>query len=222
MKRLCDPSSGKLGNTVYFKGRNGQVVRALAIPSQPQSAAQIGQRTNFAMASQKWDSITQAQQAAWRAVASTIQTKPRNGQSGPMTGNQLFCEINARLGAVGADFVTDPPARPAVAPNPVGALVVTNPSGTPVLKLSCPSAPPANTTVWGAKPVRNGVARTPAMVLMGVLPTPAQGACDITALYSAVFGAPAVGTKIFVATELLNAGYGGGRLVTSGVVPAHV
>ena len=99
---------------------------------------------------------------------------------------------------LGIEQVSAPPPFPQFPDNPVGALAITNASGVISLKLACPSTPAANTAVRAAAPCSQGLAYCDDYRFLGVLPSPVQGACDITSLYTARYGSPAVGTKVFV------------------------
>ncbi|MCX6924979.1 MAG: hypothetical protein NT154_17455, partial [Verrucomicrobia bacterium] len=80
--------------------------------------------------------------------------------------------------------------------------------------------PGETTFIRGAAPVRSGVRATPSMVMLGVCPAPVLGACTITTLYTARYGAPAVGSRIFVATYQMADGWEGLPTIFTGVVPA--
>ena len=111
-KRVCDPTSGSIARETYLVGRNGQVVRTRAIPQNPNTLAQIAARASLATASQMWRTLTQPQREAWTVAAGNVPSRPRLGQSGPLTGEQLFCKLNAALSLMGAELVTTPPALP--------------------------------------------------------------------------------------------------------------
>ena len=129
MKIIDVPQSGKCGLTVAFSGRNGLVRRAWVVPSNPRSAAQLAVRSTLATQAAAYDALTEAQQDAWAAAASAYQSKSRLGQSGPLTGLQLFVKINANLVGHGAEAVTTCPARPTFPALATTGLVITNLGG---------------------------------------------------------------------------------------------
>jgi hypothetical protein len=51
-------------------------------------------------------------------------------------------------------------------------------------------------------------------------PTPAQGAADITSLYTSQYGVPPVGTKVFVTVSLLMGEWESIPVTFWGIVPA--
>jgi hypothetical protein len=197
-KRICDPTSGKIGNQVYQTGRNGQVVRTRAIPTNPRSAQQTLARSALATFSRMWDTITELQRDAWRVAAADIQTKARLGMSGAMTGNQLFCKINCALAEIGGTAVTDPPALPAFEALPIASMYITNTGGTIAIGLNTTGSPAEGTMLWGAKPVKAGVNRCPGVVSLGTLTSPVNSKIVVTTAYTARYGVPQVGKKVFL------------------------
>ena len=126
MKIIDVPQSGKCGLTVTFPSRNGLVRRAWVVPANPQSIAQLAVRARLATQASAYDGLTEAQQNAWIAAASTVQSKPRLGQSGPLTGLQLFVRLNANLTRVGEPALTTPSDRPTFDANIATGLELTN------------------------------------------------------------------------------------------------
>ncbi len=198
MKILDIPQSGKLGLIVSMPGRYGQVRRALVIPANPRTEAQETVREHFTKSAKNWRALTEAQRLAWHASAANVQSASRLGQSGPLTGSQHYLQVNAINAQFGAEPVDVPPKSavfPELAP---ASLVITNNAGAIKLALSCPSSPGENTIIRAAKPQSAGRSKTNDYRIVGVCPAPALGSSDITALYTARFGAPEVGTKVFV------------------------
>src|ERR1039457_3251393 len=147
MKILDIPQSGKRGLNVSQGGRYGQISRAFVIPGNPRTASQMDVRRALGSVTARWRTLTEDQRNAWRVTAKTKNTVPRLGQSGPLTGSQLFAKINCSLATLGGNQVVTPPSFPQFPDNPVGSLVITNVSGVISLKLGCASAPGDNTTV---------------------------------------------------------------------------
>lgn len=220
MKILDIPQSGKRGLYVTQGGRYGQISRIWVIPSNPRTEAQMGVRRALGGVTARWRALTEEQRNAWTAAAKTKNSVPRLGQSGPLTGSQLFTKINCSLATLGADPVDAPPSFPQFPVNPVGTLVITNEAGVITLRLGCPSLPGNNTTVRASAPCSQGIANNRDCRVLGVLPAPAQGSCDITNLYRARYGSPAVGTKVFVRVNQNIDGWEDVPVETSAIVPA--
>ena len=179
------PPVGKLGLTVTWRGRNGQVRRILAIPKNPRTDRQLEVRDLLLQQARRFDALTDAQQDAWNVAADGFKSRPSLGQSGPLTGPQVFVRINCKLGLLGQDAVDVPPAAPqfpALAPQ---GLVITNTSGVVAVKLTCPGNPGENTIVRGSTPVSQGVEVCKDFRILGVCPAPVLGSADITSTRTA-------------------------------------
>ncbi len=198
MKILDIPQSGKRGLYVSQQSRNGLVSRALVIPTQPETDAQLRIRSFLRSVASQWRGLTQAQRDAWTAEASAHQSRARLGQSGPLTGSQLYAKINCSLLNIGGEVVLAPPAEPVFDLLPVSGLVITNTAGVITLKLTTTASPPDGTMLWGARPCSQGVNTARGVVFLGTLGSPVSNAIDITTAYTARYGSPAVGKKVFV------------------------
>lgn len=220
-KRLCDPTSGSIARETYLVGRNGQVVRTRTIPANPNTVAQIAARASLATASQMWRTLTQLQREAWTIAALNVPSRPRLGQSGPLTGEQLFCKLNAALSLMGQVHVTTPPAFPTFPDLAPQNLFITNTDGVIAISLTCPTDPGSETALRGAAPVSAGIARLPRVAFLGAVPAPVQGASDITSLYTARYGVPPVGSRIFVVVNMIVDGWESPKVAFSAVVPAE-
>ena len=132
------------------------------------------------------------------AAAKEVMSNPRLNQSGNLSGFQLFTKINCVLAQFGQDQVDAPPAQPlfpALAPQ---SLVITNTSGEITLKLTCPTNPGQNTIVRAAAPLSQGREVCNNFRILGTCPAAPQGSADITSLYTARYGVPTVGKKVYV------------------------
>lgn len=219
-KRQCDPTSGSIGNQTYLQGRNGQVVRTRAVPANPRTPAQMNVRAILSATARAWRELTDQQRAAWTAMALDVQSKPRLGQSGTLTGEQLYCQLNIALQTYGQAPVSDPPAFPTFPALAPANLVIANVGGVISLKLTCPADPGENTIVRASPPVSAGVMRPPRVVVIGTCPAPVLGASDITALYTARYGLPSVESRVFVAVNQFVDGWEDPLTYFNDVVPA--
>ncbi len=205
---------------VAYLGRYGQIRRAWVVPANPNTLAQQLVRQNLTTQAKAYDALTEAEQNAWIATAAQLQCKSSLGQSGPMTGLQLFTKVNCSLLAIGGDPVTAPPALPTFEPLPISALQITNTGGAIALKLTTTGSPPDGTMLWVARPQRSGTRRATSFKFVGTLGSPVSGAITITTDYTNTYGVPAVGDRIFVAANANLNGFEGPRLVFTAVVPA--
>jgi hypothetical protein len=220
MKELGIPKLGKLGNTVTYQTRYGQVTRRLATPRDPKSAVQVNRRTAFGRARFLWRTITDDQRAAWHRTARDRRTRRTLNQSGRLSGYLLFVKLNCNLAAIGRPMVSDPPRVPRFGRNPVDPLTITNTSGVLSFKLSLSARPAHDIVVLGTRPRSAGVSFVDHFVILGLLPEPAQGLSDITDLVLARFPVIPVGSRIFIQTLQHSNGWQDLPQQTSALVPA--
>ena len=182
MKILDIPQSGKRGLNVTQKSPFGQISRTLAIPENPRTDAQMSVRVNLGRVAARWRKLTEPQRIEWMEAASAVKSNSRLGQSGALSGFQLFAKINCALAQFGQDQVDTPPLRPEFPDLAPQNLVITNTAGAVTLKLTCPADPGQNTIVRGSKPLSQGVQVCKDFRILGTCPAPADGSADITAL----------------------------------------
>ncbi len=220
MKIQDVPQTGKLGLTVTWPGRNGLIRRSWVAPANPRSPEQLVVRSNLAAQARRFDALTATQQDAWATAAAGYRSRTTLGQSGPLTGLQLFTKVNCTLATFGQDPVDTPPTAPTFGDLAPQNLDITNTGGTIALKLACPISPGTNTVVRATAPQRSGTRRPVSFRILGMCPTPAQGSSDITSLYTARYGAPAVGQRVFIHVQQMTDGFYGPERVFSALVPA--
>jgi hypothetical protein len=220
MKIKDIPQVGKEGLNVSWQGRNGLLRKRLGTPRNPRTPAQLVIRQNLASQAAAYDQLTDAQRAAWVATAAEEQSKPTLGQSGPLTGLQLFTKINCAILAIHGDPVSMPPAKPAFALLPIDALDITNVGGVVTMRLHTTGAPPDGTMLRAAAAQKAGCERGQGYRLLGILGSPQASYIDITSAYTARFGVPAAGKRVFVSVNANIDGYEGPALAFSARVPA--
>ena len=198
MKILDIPQSGKRGLNVSQAGQFGQISRTLAIPANPRTAAQMTVRDNLSRVAAKWRALTEPQRVEWMEAATAVKSTSRLGQNGNLSGFQLFAKINCTLAQFGEAQVETPPLRPQFPDLAPSDLVITNTGGVVALKLTCEGDPGENTIVRGSKPLSQGIGGCKDFRILGMCPAPAAGAANITGLYTARYGVPKAGTKVYV------------------------
>jgi hypothetical protein len=207
MKIQDIPQVGKLGLTVTWHGRNGQLRRILAIPKNPRTDRQLEVRDLLQQQARRFDALTDVQQDAWNVAATGFHSTPSLGQSGPLTGLQLFVRVNCKLGLLGQDAVDVPPVAPqfpALAPQ---GLVITNTGGAVTVKLTCPTNPGESTVLRASPPQNSAIRACRNYRIIGTCPVPTAGSADITSLYVAEFGAVPVGKRLFVQASTMVNGF---------------
>lgn len=196
-------ASGSVGGTTYAKNRNGLYLREKTVPTQPRTTAQTNVRASFTGSAQSWRGLSDAQRAAWTALGKQVTTTDALGQSSTLTGAQIHLGLNGVLATVGASPIADAPSQPeTVAALPAitleasraggasGALSVFVRSSVYAGKVQVYATPAvsAGRTYFGDAGFR----------LLQAVDGLTSGGTDITAAYTAKYGAPALGAKIAV------------------------
>ncbi len=88
------------------------------------------------------------------------------------------------------------------------------------LKLTCPTDPGENTVIRGSKPVSQGYGKFTDFRVLGACPAPVAGSDDITSIYTARYGVPPAGTKVFVRVNQFVDGWEDLPVTFAAVVPA--
>ena len=94
-----------------------------------------------------------------------------------------------------------------------------NAAGVVALKLTCPTNPGENTIVRGSKPVSQGIEVCKDFRILGTCPAPVAGSSDITGLYTARYGVPKAGTKVYVQVNQVVDGWESLPRAYSAIVP---
>jgi hypothetical protein len=219
-KKLSVPQSGRVGSIVNVITRYGQVEKQFVPPRNPQTPDQQEMRSNFGRTSRRWRTLTPEQRAAWRIASADSYTISRLGRQVALNPYNYFIRINFSRAELGLGEFDLQPAVPTFGLNPVGELAITLSNGIITLKLWVPSLPTAERTiVQGAAPCSPGVSCVQHFPFLGFLPAPVDGWSDITALYVAKYGVPAVGKAIWMRTLQHTNGWTDLPKQTSATVP---
>jgi hypothetical protein len=101
---------GKVGGSVFAKGRYGPYERIKTNPVQPRTPYQMDVRTKQKSVSMLWKSLTSDQKTVWDNVPVVFGLKTK-GNRGFMTGYQLFMQINRNLLDIGEAMLEDCPQQ---------------------------------------------------------------------------------------------------------------
>jgi hypothetical protein len=208
-------------SVVVCVGRYGLVSRRRVIPANPRTQRQTAVRWNFADQARRFGHLTDEQIAAWNAAAVTHRSHPRQGQSGPLTGLHLFVRVNCKLALFGLEPLDTPPPPPVFPELAPQDLVITNTAGVIAVKLVCAADPGNNTVLRASPPQSPGRGTCGEFRILGMCPAPVAGFADITALYTACFGPPPVGRRIFLRASTMVSGFESLPLQFSARVPAR-
>ena len=200
MKILDVPQVGSVGETVTYQSRFGLIRRQKVIPRDPRTPLQLDRRTAFRLARSFWGTLTDEQFLAWNTLARTRQTRPILGQSSDLSGYELAVQTNVHLATVGLPMVPTPSPVPIFPDNPVSGLNIATTDGAVPIELALSAQPVQYIVVFGARLQSPGVSYVDHYSILGLLPDPEDGLCDITELFLAKFSLLPVGKRIFIRT----------------------
>lgn len=219
MKMLDVPQSGSLQGITSSRNRYGQYKRSRSIPVNPNSGDQGTVRARFGDNSQLWRSLTDAQRAGWEALGLQIQRTDSLGQTYTLNGQGAFIMLNNNLLAVGDAGITAAPALT----TPAGLLTATITTAGGTLSVAYTATPLAAGTrlLMYASPQRSaGRQFENDYRLIAFTAAAAASPHNLLAAYTARFGAPVVGNRIFFSLVTQLAGWKSAPLNVSIVVAA--
>ena len=218
MKVIDTPRTGKIATSVAYMSPYGPCYRALVCPHDPKSPAQIHMRHVFGSSSRgRGLKLTELQREHWTLAAQTVPSCPSLDQYSHLSGQQLCVKINSTLRLVNQSPVTEPPAP--VVFSPVGELTADYDEAGKLRLLLAVGAAVEDIMLFGQAPCSAGRMKKRRVNYLGLTGPATNGQCDITAEYTARFGQPVPGQKVFVVTCQHKNGWKGQDHVTSGIVP---
>ena len=220
MKILDIPQSGKRGLNVSQNGAFGQISRAAGRVANPRTPSQMAVRDTM---SPRGRPLAGAHGGPTGRLDGGGQERHEQPPPQPERHPE-------RLPAVHQDQLHPGPVRPGAGGRPAGPtavpdlapqnLVITNTAGAIALKLTCPTSPGENTIIRGAEPRSQGRETCSDYRILGTCPAPAQGSANITSLYTARYGEPPVGKKVYVQVNQFVDGWESLPRTFWGIVPA--
>lgn len=194
---------GKINGTVLSKNRGGAYARVKVTPSNPRSNAQMFVRSNLAFLARKWKTLTQQQRDAWSAAVSNYTRTDVFGDIKTPTGYNLFMRINTALRDASTELFFNVPA-PAVDVVAADTASVTASPESLNLATGFPDDAEMNGYLLvDASPmlsagVSSAGSRFKRIANLEVLDFSDLATTALITQYSAVFGAPVEGQKVFL------------------------
>ena len=220
MKVIDTPRTNRIGNQVAYVSPFGQCFRKYCVPRSPDTPPQTRARADFGDASRDWGArLTELQRERWAVAAQTVPSHPSLGQYGHLSGQQLSVKINSTLRCVGQAPVDEPSDPVLFGPNPVGEFVIDYDAQGQVRLLLGVSAVSEDIMVFGQAPCSAGRMKHRRVGYLGLLGPATNGQCDVAALYTARFGQPTPGQKVFLVTNQHKNGWKGPESVFCAIVP---
>lgn len=217
MKVLKAPQSGSQAGTTASRNRFGQYERTRAIPVNPTSTAQGLVRARMAANSAAWRGLTGAQRAGWTGLGGSMTRTDSLGQSYTLQGNQAYASVNNNRLQCGLAVVADAPGL--TTPEALTGVVVTLTAIAFSIAWTPTPMPAATYCAIYASPQRSAGRNFEAdLRFMKVSAAAAASPLAILAEYTARFGVPVLGNRIFVSLVSIELGFESGPLLTSAVV----
>lgn len=201
---LVVDGSGKLGGHVASKNKGGQYLRTKVTPTNPQTSFQTNVRSFFAQLAQGWSGLTQSQRTGWNKAVDLFKRTNVFGDSKSLSGKALYQSLNQNLLVSGQATISAAPS-PAEVPSAnavagvlnttAGTLTVSTEGDTTGSQIIIRATPPLSA---GTSFIKNQL-RDLTVVAGG-----SDVSEDITAAYTARFGAPGAGDNIYVAVKTVN------------------
>ena len=179
----------------------GQCYHTYCVPRNPNSPAQSRVRASFGWAARAWGlKLTEAQRQNWEMAALQVPSHPSLGQYSHLSGQRLWIKINQTLCCIGKPPLDNPPDPVVFSTNPVNELLILNDPANGVRLLLNMGPVTEDIMVFGQAPCSPGRSKIRRACYLGLLGPAVGGQCDITSLYTARFGLPGPGRKVFIVT----------------------
>lgn len=217
MKFLGETKSGSKAGTTASRNRFGQYYRRRAMPVQPATPSQLGQRARMVNSAAGWRALTDAQREGWASLGGQMTRSDSLGQVYVFNGFMAYCSVNNNKQDAGDAIVADAPAL--VTPGSLlSATVTLTAAAFSIAYTGTPLAAAVRLFTWCSPQRSAGVTFEGDYRAIAVSAAAAASPADIYAAYTAKFGVPVVGSKIFMKLELYSGGFKGTPFAASQVV----
>lgn len=217
MKVLKPPQSGSAAGTTASRNRFGQYERTRAIPVNPATNAQGVVRARLAANSAAWRALTSAQRAGWSGLGQSIIRSDPLGQTYSLQGNQAYNSVNNNRAMTSLAAVSDAPAL--ATPLALATVTITLTAVAFSIAYTGTPLPAATYLAVYASPQRSAGRNFEAdFRLMKVSAAAAASPLAILTEYTAKFGVPVLGNRIFLSLVTVTLGFESGPFTISQVV----
>jgi hypothetical protein len=217
VKYLGDPSSGSYQGLTASRNRFGQYMRTRATPVQPRSTAQLNQRARMTTNSADWRGLTDAQRAGWQSLGLGWTRTDSLGQSYTMNGFMAYCSVNNNKLQAGDASVANAPSIVTPA-DLLTATVTLTAAAFSIAYTATPLAAGNRLFIWVSPQQSAGRKFNGDYRLLAVTAAAAASPHNALAAYTAMFGVPVVGNRIFINLETYEGGFKGSPFAVSQVV----
>ncbi len=217
MKLLIEPRSGSYQGLTSSRNRFGQYVRTRATPVNPNTTTQATVRARQSNNAAAWRVLTDAQRAGWASLGSSMVRTDSLGQSYNLTGFQAYCSVNNLNLAAGNSVVAAAPALT----DPGTLLSITLTLSSVAFSVAYTATPlgAGVRAFFFASPQRSAGRNFESDYrLISVTAAAAASPANILTAYTAKFGAPVTGGRIFVSGVLYQLGFQGPPFLVNQIV----
>lgn len=217
MKFLGPPSSGSARGDTFSRNRFGQYCRNRATPVQPRTPSQLNQRARMSTNAAGWRALTDAQRSGWAALGSQISRTDSLGQVYTLNGFEAYCSVNNNKLDAGDSVVSAAPAI--VTPGNLATVTVTlTAAAFSIAYTATPLGAGVRLFIFISPQRSAGRSFEGDYRLIAVTAAAAASPANVLAAYTAKFGVPVVGNRIFIKLETYNGGFKGDPFGVSQVV----
>jgi hypothetical protein len=164
-----------------------------------------------------WRGLTDAQRAGWLSLGLSISRTDSLGSSYTLNGFAAFCSVNNNKLDAGDAAVTDAPAI--VTPADLTTATVTlTAAAFSVAYTATPLGAGVRLFIWASPQRSAGVFFNGDYRLLSVTAAAAASPSNILAAYTAKFGVPVVGKRIFLSLQTYQGGFKGSPFNVAQVV----
>lgn len=217
MKILDVPQSGSVAGTTSSRNRFGQYRRTRAIPVNPASSAQGTVRARMSANAAAWRALNDAQRAGWTSLGLAMTRTDSLGQTYNLNGFMAYCSVNNNLDLIGSATVSAAPEL--ITPDALLTATITLTSASFSIAYT-PTPMPTGTKLLVFVSPQGSAGRSFNGDFRYIFQSAAAAAspADVLAAYTAKFGVPVTGNKIFVSLVASIGGFESGALITSKIV----
>jgi hypothetical protein len=217
MKYLGQTQSGSDGGTTASRNRFGQYLRRRAVPVQPRTPAQVDQRARMSLNAAAWRGLTDAQRAGWGSLGSQMTRRDSLGQTYTMTGFMAYASVNTNNLVAGNAVVADAPVL--MTPDAiVSATITLTHAAFSVAYTPTPLGAGERLLIFASPQQSAGRTFNGDYRLIAVTAAAAASPANILTAYTAKFGVPLTGNKIFLSLQRYLGGFTSAPLLTAQVV----
>lgn len=189
----------KLNGSVFSKNRGGAYVRTKVTPVNPQTTAQQNARNRLSTNSQAWRGLTEAQRQSWIDAAPNFPVTDIYGNAKILSGLQLYVKLNNNLALIGEAAIATAPSPVAIPQLELTSVTADDSANTVIIAGTTPVPADFAMVVMATPNVTPGKSFVKNLFrFVDALAAAATSPFDVSAAYTALFGDPVTGNKVFV------------------------